>query len=222
MESPSSSPQPMNSVPEEYNITVACGGREVFQDHNYESLHASDEIRNDRILNVSCLTTKLQTVLAPLSNENKKGKTSIVPKRRPLKKRLQRNSGTIFRQQQEEQRIHEISTETMKSKGGSGLRNDERSSPRTKMSVKSSIVEKFPLPPRLTRFQARYFLTLPKHRVLFDHRWCFLRQRVSQLQWELAKSKSGVDISSSGDESHERHFSRISSATSSVQRSKIP
>lgn len=211
MENPSSS-LPMNSV-QDCNLTIACDGNEVLQDYD-EGLNESDNMGNYRILNSSHLAAKYQTVRLPLSKEKNTSKTSVFPKRRPLKKRSRRNSTTVL--QREQQHFLRLSKETTKymdwhsSKAINSKRNIIRDEPSVKAGEKTVlhpvIMGKFPLPPRLTRVEARYFFTSPKHRVLFDRLRCVLRHREER------------DICGVGHESKKKHFCGFSTASSSAQK----
>ena len=184
MENPSSS-LPMNPV-QDCNLAIACGGNEVLQDYD-EGLDESDSMGNYRILNSSHLAAKYQTVLLPLSKGKNTSKTSVFPKRRPLKKRSKRNPSTVLHQEQDQQHFRRFSKETTKYMDGHSSKaiNSKRNIIRAELSVKAGektvlhpvIMGKFPLPPRLTRVEARYFFTAPKHRDLFDRLRCVLRHR---------------------------------------------
>ena len=54
----------------------------------------------------------------------------------------------------------------------------------------AAVFVEIPLPPPLVRVGARYFLTSPKHRSLFDRQHCFLLNRASRERWSASKSTS--------------------------------
>ncbi len=188
----------------------------MLQDHD-EGLDESDSMGNYRILNSSHLAAKCQTLLLPLSKEKNTSKASVSPKRRPLKKRSRRNPSTVLHQEQVQQHCRRFSKETTECMDGHSSKqaiNSKRNIIRSKLSVKAGektdlhpvIMGKFPLPPRLTRVEARYFFTSPKHRVLFNRLRCVLRHREER------------DISGVGHQSKKKHFCAFSTASSSAQK----
>jgi hypothetical protein len=174
-------------------------------DDSVEKRHSYDEkldetygipIEED-VSKSSCLTTKFKTA------------SSFSPKRRPPTKRLRRNSDIwLHQQEQQEDQQQCLQKFSKKNTGSLHLHNLQSTNDKgdvtsdeinvkdkEKVTLNPMILVEFPLPPPLARVEAKYFLTLPKHRLLFNRRHCFLLNRASCERWKATKStreKEGV------------------------------
>ena len=135
----------------------------------------------------SCLTTKCNT------------STYVSQKRRPPKKRSRRNSDLWLHQQeqqlQQEQYLQNFSKKNMSFLHRHNLQSTNDNGDVTCDEINAEGIPNPTMPPPLTRVEAKYYLTLPEHRLLFNSRHFFPLNRASCERWKdtmSTREKEGV------------------------------
>lgn len=186
MENPCTSYQPMNLVQETDRTIDVSGEKRHSHDEGLDEIFYGIPTE-EGVSDSSCLTTKFNT------------SSYVSQKRRPPKKRSRRNSEVWLQQQQQQQCLQNFSPKTtmpflhrhnLQSTNDKGdITSDEINAEDNEKGIPN------PMPPPLNRVEAKYFLTLPKHRLLFNSRHYFPLNRASCERWKDTKStreKEGV------------------------------